>query len=109
MKLKRLNKLITRITLTSIKVIFKKTWKIVNELSSKNVCKTNRITRLKMAGQEISTPGEIAETFNSYFSNIGIKLASEIPPSEHEPSFYLKLTDKSFHPKLRRFILFTNC
>jgi hypothetical protein len=65
-------------------------------LSSKNVCKTNRITQLKISGQEISTPGEIAETFNSYFSNIGEKLASEIPPSEHEPSFYLKPTDKSF-------------
>jgi hypothetical protein len=69
-----------------------KTSKIVNELSSKNVYKTNRIA------QEISTPGEIAETFNSYFSNIGEKLASEIPPSEHEfePSFYPKPTDKSF-------------
>ena len=48
----------------------------MNELSSKNVCKTNRIAQLKIAGQEISTPGEIAETFNSYFSNIGEKLAS---------------------------------
>ena len=60
----------------------KKTWKIVNELSSKNVCKTNRIALLKIAGQEISTPGEIAETFNSYFSNIGEKLTSDIPPSQ---------------------------
>ena len=60
----------------------KKTWKIVNELSSKNVCKTNRIAQLKIAGQEISTPGEIAETFNSYFSNIGEKLTSDIPPSQ---------------------------
>jgi hypothetical protein len=68
----------------------------VNELSSKNVCKTDRIAQLKIAGQEISTPGEIAETFNSYFSNIGEKLASEIPPSQHEPSFYLKPTYKSF-------------
>jgi hypothetical protein len=56
-------------------------------LSSKNVCKTNRTAQLKFAGQEISTPGEIAKTFNSYFSNIGEKLAFEIPPSEHEPSF----------------------
>ena len=60
----------------------KKTWKIVNELSSKNVCKTNRTAQLKIAGQEISTPGEIAETFNSYFSNIGEKLISDIPPSQ---------------------------
>jgi hypothetical protein len=60
------------------------------------VCKTNRIAQLKIAGQEISTPGELAETFNSYFSNIGEKLASEIPPCEHEPSFDLKPTDKSF-------------
>ena len=60
------------------------------------MCKTNRIAQLKIARQEISTPGEIAETFNSYFSNIGEKLATEIPPSEHEPSFYLEPTDKSF-------------
>ena len=65
-------------------------------MSSKNVCKTNRTAQLKIAGQEIFTPVEIAETFNSYFSNIGERRASKIPPSEHEPSFYLKPTEKSF-------------
>jgi hypothetical protein len=62
----------------------KKTWKIVNELSSRNVCKTNRIAQLKIAGQEISTPGEIAETFNSYLSSQ--TLAKNLPLIFHPPN-----------------------
>ena len=65
-------------------------------MSSRNACRTNRIAQLKVEEQEMSTPRDIAETFNNYFSNIGEKLASELSSSEYEPGFYLKPTDKSF-------------
>ena len=74
----------------------KKTWNLINELSSRNVGKTKRITQLDFEEREITAPEEIAETFNSYFSGIGEKLVSDIPVPVRDPAFYLKPTDKSF-------------
>jgi hypothetical protein len=38
----------------------------------------------------------MAETFNSYFSNVGgANLAAEIPASEYNPEVYLTPTDKN--------------
>jgi hypothetical protein len=50
-------------------------------LSSKNVCKTNRIAQLKIAGQEISTPGEIAETFKATSPTLAKNLPLKFHPS----------------------------
>ena len=70
---------------------------LINELSSRNVSKTKRITQLDFEEREIAAPKEVAETFiNSYFSGIGEKLASDIPAPVHDPAFYLKPTDESF-------------
>lgn len=52
-------------------------------MSSRNIGKTKRITQLNFEEREITAPVEIAETFNSYFSGIGEKLASENPV--HDP------------------------
>ena len=68
----------------------KKTWNLINELSSRNVSKTKKITQLDFEEREITAPEEIAETFNSYFSGIGEKLASDIPAPVRDPVFYLK-------------------
>ncbi len=46
----------------------KKTWNVINELSSRNVSKTKRITQLDFEEREITAPEEMVETFNSYFS-----------------------------------------
>ena len=43
----------------------KKTWNLINELSSRNVSKTKKITHLDFEEREITAPEEIAETFNS--------------------------------------------
>ena len=77
----------------------KKTWNLINELSSRNVSKTKKITQLDFEEREITAPEEIAETFNSYFSGIGEKLSSDIPAPVRDPVFYLKPTDKSFSLK----------
>ena len=44
----------------------------------------------------VTSSGEIAEIFNSYFSNIGADLAAEIPASEIKPEAYLIPTNKTF-------------
>jgi hypothetical protein len=74
----------------------KKTWKLINELSSKNIGKTNRVSELNFNNQEITAPMDIAEAFNDYFSSVGDNLAASIPTPDHDPSFYLKATDKTF-------------
>ncbi len=74
----------------------KKTWKLINELSSKNTGKTNRVSELNFNNQEITAPMDIAEAFNNYFSSVGDNLAASIPTPDHDPRFYLKATDKTF-------------
>ena len=39
---------------------------------------------------------DIAEAFNEYFSSVGDNLAASIPTPDHDPSFYLKATNKTF-------------
>ena len=86
----------------------KKTWKLINELSSKNIGKTNRVSALNFNNQEITAPMDIAEAFNDYFSSVGDNLAASIPTPHHDPSFYLKATDKNFHCNLLPLKLFIN-
>ena len=44
----------------------------------------------------VTSSGEIAGIFNSYFSNTGAYLAAEIPASERKPEAYLIHTNKTF-------------
>ena len=75
----------------------KRSWKLINELNSRNFEKTKRIPEIKIGEQVVTSSGEIAETFNSYFSNIRADLAAEIPASEYKPENYLIPTDKTFN------------
>ena len=45
----------------------KKTWKIINELSSRNFNKSKRIPKVVVGEQELTSSNEIAEAFNNYF------------------------------------------
>ena len=49
----------------------KKTWKLINELNSRNRKKTNNISEIKMGEKVITSPMEMAEAFNSYFTKVG--------------------------------------
>ncbi len=55
----------------------KKTWKIINELTSKNR-KSPHIGEVDLNGDLINDPSKIADAFNDYFSNIGPDLADKI-------------------------------
>ena len=73
----------------------KKTWKLINELNSRNRKKTNNISEIKME-EVITSPIEMAEAFNSYFTNVGVNLAAKIPSPKFTPESYLTPTDKIF-------------
>lgn len=71
------------------------TWKLINELSSRQY-KTTDIPEVKIDEQSITSAVEIAEAFNSHFTSIGEKLANEIPRIDIKPEWYMKPTDKKF-------------
>ena len=82
-----------------------KTWKIINELTSKNR-KATQVTEIDLNGDLISDPNKIADAFNEHFSNIGPKLADKIGKGNSfyvdylsdyniDASFQLKETDSS--------------
>ena len=52
-----------------------------------------------MKEQVVTSPAEMAEAFNNYFSSVGKNLVDEIPLSQHEPEVYLSPTDKRFSLK----------
>ena len=72
----------------------KKTWKLINELNSRNRKDTNNISEIKMGEEAITSPMEMAEVFNSYFTNVGVNLAAKIPSLKFTPESYLTPTDK---------------
>ena len=60
-----------------------------------------------MGEQVITSPIEILEAFNNYFSTVGSNLASDIVLTGNGPVYYLKPTDSMFSlmtPLLKQFI-----
>ena len=75
----------------------KKTWKFINELTSKNVAKCKKVSELNIRDNKITVSAEITEAFNAdCFSTVGDNLAAEIPNPIHAPEFYPKPTNKTF-------------
>ena len=77
----------------------KKTWKIINEVSSKHLSKTKKISEIRTGEKVITSPIEIAEAFNNYFSTVGTNLASDIPLTEYCPEYCLEPTHSIFSLK----------
>ena len=49
-----------------------------------------------MGEEVITSPMEMAEAFNSYFTNVGVNLAAKIPSPKFTPESYLTPTDNIF-------------
>ena len=49
-----------------------------------------------MEEEVITSPMEMAEAYNSYFTNVGVNLAAKIPSPKFTPESYLTPTDKIF-------------
>ena len=75
----------------------KKTWKLINDLNSRHCRTSSYIKDVKIHDQIANSPNQMAETFNTYFSNVGSNLSDEIPSSvESNPEDYLYPTDGTF-------------
>ena len=69
----------------------KNTWKTISDILCKSSKNKNPIKEMKVEGKLSSNIKEICNGFNSFFVNIGPKLASEIKTSDKAHySFYLK-------------------
>ena len=74
----------------------RKTWKLINEVTSRKKNMTKDISEIQIGNKSITSTPELAEIFNKHFIEIGPKLASEIPISNIKPESYLTPTVKSF-------------
>ena len=75
----------------------KSTWKLINELNSRNSSSRRTISNIIKVGEEIiNTPKDIDETFNSHFASVGEKLAFDIQPSAVKPEVYVVPAQTTF-------------
>lgn len=77
----------------------RKTWSLLNELTSRKGNKNSIVKELKYNDKNITSPSEIAKTFNEYFTEVGAVLADSIHPTSIGPESYLEPTDKRFSIK----------
>ena len=74
----------------------KKTWKLINQLTSRNVSNGTNINKIEFNSEEMNDTCEIAEAFNTHFTEIGETLANKIPKTDTDPISYLKPTNTTF-------------
>ena len=63
----------------------RKTWNLINELTSRHRGKTSNILEIKADNKIVSNLVDIAETFNEHFTNIAQVLAEDIPGVDVNP------------------------
>ena len=73
----------------------RKTWQLVNELSSRQHMK-KVIADIEIGDIKTSSASEMAEAFNCHFPNIGHDLATDIPSADTVPERYLISTNATF-------------
>jgi SLT domain-containing protein len=66
----------------------KESWQTINELLNRK-SKTTTMNEINMNGKTIVGDEEIAKEFNKYFSEVGKKLAEEIPDNDIDPLHYV--------------------
>ena len=66
----------------------RKTWDLINELSSRSFCKSSNILEIQANNRTINNADDMAEAFNVYFTNIEADAESFLLPSDN--SFSLK-------------------
>ena len=73
----------------------RKTWQLVNELSSRQHMK-KVIADIEIGDIKTSSASKMAEAFNCHFANIGHDLARDIPSADTVPEKYLISTNATF-------------
>ena len=73
----------------------KESWRAINELLYRQ-SKATTINEVNVNGKSIAGDKDIANEFNKYFSEIGKKLAKEIPHHDIDPLSYVTPVSNSF-------------
>ena len=73
----------------------KKAWKSINNLLGRQN-KPTVVNEINLGRKNFTTPKDIAEGFNDYFSNIGPDLASKIDTSNYNFETYTKTAESEF-------------
>ena len=79
----------------SYKTYMKKTWSMINETLNRKKNKNDLPTEFLVNDHCISNPKIIADSFNTYFVNIGSNLSSKIYLRDHSLSFNNYLTSRT--------------
>ena len=74
----------------------RKTWHLINELSSMSSCKSSNILEIQANNRTINNADDMAEAFNVHFTNIAKMLARDIPVGEVDAESFLSPSDNSF-------------
>ena len=77
----------------------RKTWDLINELSSRSSCKSSNILEIQANNRTINNADDMAEAFNVHFTNIAKMLTRDIPVGEVEAESFLSPSDNSFSLK----------
>ena len=77
----------------------RKTWDLINELSSRSSCKSSNILEIQANNRTINHADDMAEAFNVHFTNIAKMLARDIPVGEVDAESFLSPSDNSFSLK----------
>ena len=77
----------------------RKTWDLINELSSRNSCKSSNILEIQANSRTLNNADDMAEAFNVHFTNIAKMLARDIPVGEVDAESLLSPSDNSFSLK----------
>ena len=78
----------------------KKTWKLIKELSSENISKTNRLTQLNFNNQEITAPMGIAGYITIVQVSVATWLHLYLLLTMIQAFILIKATDKTFSLKI---------
>ena len=73
----------------------RKTWRLINELQSRQ-CKSTKVSQIKLGQQVFTSSEDISQAFNNQFTSIGQTLAREIPTVDIDPLYYVKPSDRVF-------------
>ena len=77
-------------------------WKGINQLVTARKSNQNFPSKINQGNVTITNKKEIADAFNTYFANVGSKLAESIPASSNSFQVYLS------HPNPNNFFYFSN-
>jgi hypothetical protein len=63
----------------------KKTWQVLHEIIKKSNDKSNSVQNIIVDNVSITDPLQMANCFNEFFSNVAVKIAQDIVPTDRPP------------------------